>query len=482
MITDSIHHSTVFPKERNRLRSNRTAENFRNRAQNMSRAGLFLFAVCELFALLVEWFVGQIININLAVLATYVFFLWVLYVRDRRFILEFFWLITMATLNILGTFCCDEGLFLVELNYESWYVCAVAPLVALYVITFTVIEMYRITKDNIFLAENNICNDNASKYNWFLLVGIAVALYLFLQVAANPYFKAGTLRLDYSSQYMSSFSVSLRTYLPYFLPVVVMARKSGSRLAPGIFLFLTFGFYFLEGDKFGVYFFAAFILSLSALPALSDEKVNVIIKVLFVFFWLLIGVVYIQRILLFDDSFSEFIDAINQRLAQQGEVWWSIYMHGRGSSLPSVDLSDEFNAILKPSMQSSFDFGQWRMMRVACDYSAYSAYRIEAGNPYTATTAASLVTYFGYFGSSIFYTFAGWAYASLIRNASIAFNECRVLESMIYVKLISVAGNILFASDLTYLFSLQGAVYVGALVTLTLMRERKKETMIQAGH
>lgn len=260
-----------------------------------------------------------------------------------------------------------------------------------------------------------------------------------------------------------------------------MAWKSGSRLAPVAFLFLTFGFYFLEGDKFGVYFFAAFILSLSVLPTLSDGKVNTIIKVLFSFFWLLIGVVYIQRILLFDDSFAEFIDAINQRLAQQGEVWWSIYMHGRGSSLPAVNFSDEINAILNPALQSSFDFGQWRMMRVACDYSAYSAYRIEVGNPYTATTTASLVTYFGYFGATIFYMFAGWVYASLIRNASIAFSACRVIESMVYVKLISLAGNILFASDVTYLFSLQGIVYVGALVALTLIRECNKDSLIQAG-
>lgn len=481
MVVKSIHHSSVLPNEGSFFHPNRTAEHFRNRARNMNRADLFLFAVCELFTLFAEWIVGQKININLAVLFTYALFLWVLYVRDRRFILEFFWLVTMATLNILGTFCCDEGLFLVELNYESWYLCAVAPLVALYVILFTVIEMYRITKASSCPARDISCNDDRSKYNWFLLIGIVIAFYLFAQVAANPYFKAGTLRLDYASQYMNSFSVSLRTYLPFFLPVVVMAWKSGSRLAPVAFLFLTFGFYFLEGDKFGVYFFAAFILSLSVLPTLSDGKVNTIIKVLFSFFWLLIGVVYIQRILPFDDSFAEFIDAINQRLAQQGEVWWSIYMHGRGSSLPAVNFSDEINAILNPALQSSFDFGQWRMMRVACDYSAYSAYRIEVGNPYTATTTASLVTYFGYFGATIFYMFAGWVYASLIRNASIAFSACRVIESMVYVKLISLAGNILFASDVTYLFSLQGIVYVGALVALTLIRECNKDSLIQAG-
>lgn len=127
MVVKSIHHSSVLPNEGSFFHPNRTAEHFRNRARNMNRADLFLFAVCELFTLFAEWIVGQKININLAVLFTYALFLWVLYVRDRRFILEFFWLVTMATLNILGTFCCDEGLFLVELNYESWYLCAVAP-------------------------------------------------------------------------------------------------------------------------------------------------------------------------------------------------------------------------------------------------------------------------------------------------------------------------------------------------------------------
>lgn len=446
----------------------------RAKALGMTRGDLFLVTISIVIALAIEWFVGQSADINVAVLVTYIFFLWVLYVRDRRFILEFFWLITMATLNIIGTFCCDEGLFLVELNYSSWYICSVTPLVALYVVMFAAIEMYRLSKgEAIRLRDENRTTDK-SKFNWVLLVGTLIALYLFAQVAANPYYKAGVLRLDYAAQYMSSFSVSLRTYLPFFLPLVVMAWRSGCRLLPVVFLFLTFGFYFLEGDKFGAYFFAAFILALAALPSLSDDKVNVIIRVLFAFFWILIGVVYVQRILLFDNTFTEFLDAITQRLAQQGEVWWSIFMHGGGAPLPSVDFANEINAILVPSSQSAYDFGQWRMMRVASDYSSYSSYRIEAGNPYTATTTASIVTYFGYLAAVPLYAIAGWVYAALIRNASRAFDSRHVLESMIYVKLISIAGNVLFASDFTYLLSLQGFVYIAALFALTVSRERRK--------
>lgn len=451
----------------------------RAKALGMTKGDLLLVAISIIVALAIEWLIGQSVDINLAVLVTYALFLWILYVRDRRFVLEFFWLITMATLNIIGTFCCDEGLFLVELNYSSWYICSVTPLVALYVVMFAAIEMYRLSKGEAIFSRDDIPTTDKSKFNWALLVGTLIAFYLFAQVAANPYYKAGTLRLDYAAQYMSSFSVSLRTYLPFFLPLVVMAWRSGNRILPMLFLFLTFGFYFFEGDKFGTYFFAAFILALAALPSLSDKKVNVIIKVLFTFFWVLIGVVYIQRILLFDNTFTEFLDAITQRLAQQGEVWWSIFMHGGGTSLPSVDFASEVNAILVPSSQSAYDFGQWRMMRVASDYSAYSAYRIEAGNPYTATTTASIVTYFGYLGAVPFYAIAGWVYASLIRNASRAFDSRRVLESMVYVKLISIAGNVLFASDITYLLSLQGFVYVVALVALTISRELREVRLVQ---
>lgn len=457
----------------------RSVRAFRAKASSMTRGDLLLVTISIVVALATEWLIGQSADINLAVLVTYVLFLWVLYIRDRRFILEFFWLITMATLNIIGTFCCDEGLFLVELNYSSWYICSVTPLVALYVVMFASIEMYRLSKGEAIFSRDEISATDRSKFNWILLIGALIALYLFAQVAANPYYKAGTLRLDYAAQYMSSFSVSLRTYLPFFLPLVVMAWRSGCRALPAFFLCLTFGFYFFEGDKFGAYFFAAFILALAALPSLSDKKVSVIIKVLFAFFWILIGVVYVQRILLFDNTFTEFLDAITQRLAQQGEVWWSIFMHGGGAPLPSVDFANEINAILAPSSQSSYDFGQWRMMRVASDYSAYSAYRIEAGNPYTATTTASIVTYSGYLGAVPFYAIAGWVYAALIRNASRAFDSRRVLESMIYVKLISIAGNILFASDVTYLLSLQGLVYVVALVALTILRERREVRPVQ---
>lgn len=454
---------------------NKFVEDIRSRAQEMSGSELFLFTFLTLMALAVQWFIGKAFNINLAVLVTYIAYLWVLYVRDRRFILEFFWLITMASLNIVGAFCCDEGLFLVELNYKSWYIGAVAPLVGLYIIMFAAIELYRISRaPHGSLIESYHCSrKDKNKYNWVLLVGICIAAYLFSQVVVNPYFKAGALRLDYASQYMSSFSVSLRTYLPFFLPLVVMAWRANCRAAPLVFLALTLSFYFLEGDKFGVYFLAAYVLVLAVLPSLSDKRVDTIIKVLFVFFWLLIGVVYIQRILLFDNSFTEFLDVINQRLAQQGEVFWSIYMHGGGAPLTYVDITNEFNAILHPATQATYDFGQWRMMRVACDYSAYSAYRIDAGNPYTSTTTASIVTYFGYWGAVLLYAVAGFVYASLIRNASRAFNAFRILESMVYVKLIAISGNILFASDLTYLFSLQGFVYILALFALTISRERR---------
>jgi hypothetical protein len=447
------------------------AQGVRCRVQELSGYELFLITLLTILALAAEWFIGQLININLAALATYVTYLWVLYVRDKRFILEFFWLITMASLNIVGAFCCDGGLFLVELSYTSWYVCAVVPLVTLYIIMFAAIEMFRLSREIVGAEIAMSPNRDKNKYNWILLVGTTIAVYLFAQVAVNPYFSVGTLRLDYASQYMSSFSVSLRTYLPFFLPVVVMAWRSGCRMLPIVFILVTFGFYFLEGDKFGAYFFAAFVLALAALPSLDEKKISAIVKVLFIFFWLLIGIVYIQRVLLFDNTFTEFVDVIIQRLAQQGEVWWSIFMHGGGAPLPSVDISSEINAILAPATQSSYDFGQWRMMRVSCDYSAYSAYRIEAGNPYTSTTTASIVTYFGYFGAVIFYAVSGWVYAALIYNASRAFDSCRVLESMIFVKLISIGGNILFASDLTYLLSLQGAFYVCALFALTVLRE-----------
>lgn len=446
----------------------------KSRAKYLDRRGFGLFSISILAALSIEWILGRYFNINIIVLATYILYLWVLFVRDRKFVLEFFWVVTMSTLNIIGAFCCDEGLFLVELEYSSWYANVVAPLVFLYVLFFTAIELYRLARED---SDSSDGSDKASSHvpQLVLLIGVAVAMYLFFQVVRNPYFVAGTLRLDYASQYMSSFSVSLRTYLPMFIPIAVMEFRQGRRFLPVVFFATVAAFYFLEGDKFGVYFFAIYIVALTLLPSVTEKTIDKVIVVLVVFFWLLIGVVYVQRVLLFDNSFSEFVEVISQRLAQQGEVWWSVYRQMKDGILLLGDPSSEIEAILNPGSQALYDFGQWKMMNVACGYSEYSAYRIAAGNPFTATTTASLFYYFGFFGTVAFYAVSGYLYAAVIRNASLSFGDQRIIEPMIYVKLISVFGNVLFASDLTYLLSIQGATYLFALAALTINREIRQE-------
>lgn len=451
----------------------------RERAKSLDGREFGLFSFGVLIALCIEWLLGSYFNINIIVLVTYALFLWVLFIKDKKFILEFFWVITMASLNIVGAFCCDEGLFLVELEYTSWYANVVAPLVMLYVLFFTVIEYYRLSHEKI--KSPDLESEDTRMSYLLLSIGVIVAAYLFLQVVRTPYFVAGTLRIDYAAQYMSSFSVSLRTYLPMFIPVAVMEFRSGKRLLPIIFFCVVTGFYFLEGDKFGVYFFAVYIVALTLLPKISEKAIDRAISCLFVFFWLLIGVVYVQRILLFDNTFSEFIEAISQRLAQQGEVWWSVYRQINDGLLTFGNPSSEINAILNPESQSLYDFGQWKMMNVACGYSEYSAYRIAAGNPFTATTTASLYYYSGFFGAVAFYGIFGFLYAAMIRNASLAFSNRRVLESMVYVKLISVFGNILFASDITYLLSIQGFAYLLALAALTINREVRWKRKLKNG-
>ena len=450
----------------------------KSRAKYLDKKEFGLFAFAVIVALCIEWLLGYLFNINIVVLATYASFLWVLFARDRKFVLEFFWVITMASLNIVGAYCCDEGLFLVELEYASWYANVVAPLVLLYVLFFTVVEFYRLSREK---QEPRGSSEGVDVRisPLILLVGVAVAAYLFLQVVRNPYFVVGTLRLDYAAQYMSSFSVSLRTYLPMFIPVAVMEFRSGRRFLPTVFFCSVVLFYFLEGDKFGVYFFAIYIVALTLLPSISEKAVDRVISCLFVFFWLLIGVVYIQRVLLFDNDFSEFVEAISQRLAQQGEVWWSVFRQINDGILLPGDPSSEVNAILNPESQSLYNFGQWKMMNVACGYSEYSAYRIAAGNPFTATTTASLYYYYGFPGAAIFYGTFAFFYAAIIRNASLAFSGQRILESMVYVKLISVFGNILFASDITYLLSVQGFGYLLALAVLTINREIRWERKLK---
>ncbi|WP_278853077.1 hypothetical protein [Gordonibacter pamelaeae] len=440
----------------------------------LSQKGFLVALVGFLMLMLIEFCIGKIANINIFVLCTYFAFLALIYFRDIQFLVEFFWVVILFTLNVVGVYICDEGFVLGELQISSYYCGALAPLVACYILFYGVIELYRLRK-----VDKRVDYSQAESPNLLYAIvalGFIIEGYLLSQVITHPYFIVGELRLGYAQQYMTPFAVSLRTYLPMFIPAVLMLWKRGNRkVAIAFFVFLAV-FYFCEGDKFGTYLFAAYIITLCFSSHIRVETQKKVIKAIFALFCCLILVVYIQRILIFSSDASSVLRYLVERLSQQGEVWWSVYAQAKGTSLGIGEFSDELHVLFSGLSTSTYaEFGQWKMMSVAAHYSSNSQYRILVGNPYTATTTASVFYYFRWVGLFLFYVVASAAYASIVKNAVRAFSNGWVLESIIYVKLISILNTVLTASNIESLISFAGLFYIAALFALTLFREMRTQ-------
>lgn len=419
--------------------------------------------------------IGNTANIDVFILALYFIFVLFLYIRDPRFIVQFFWIIIVLTLNIVGVFVCDQGVFLTELKYSSWYSNSLAPIAFIYILFFGCVELYRLYRNEHIKKqrkEKSARSGHAGLIKAVVLIGIAIEVFLIFQVAPHPYFSVGMERLLYAQNYMSPASVSLRTYLPLFIPAAAMCGRGGDRRTMIVFLLLLLIFYFLEGDKFGAYFFAAYLFALSYYRELDERTIKKTVSILATIFFILIAVVHLQRVLLFNSDLMGTWQYLSQRLAQQGEVWWSVFTQLNEGTIRHGDFYDEISVLFTTvDLTQNASFGQWKMMSVASGYSEYSMYRILSGNPYTATTTASVFYYFGWLGIILFYSVAPLAYAALINNAASAFSDCRILESMVYVKLISIFGGVINSSDLTYLFSIQGFFYVCVLCCLVSYRQ-----------
>lgn len=425
---------------------------------------------------LIEFILGEMFgSLDILVIFTYFLYLSLLYILDTEFIVYYFWIIILASLNIIGVYVCEnQGVYLTELATFSSYQGSLTPLVLCYSLFFSVIEINRLNNTNNDRHNGQIIVADLRVLKLVAIIGIAIELYLLINVIKNPYFVVGVERIIYQREYLTPLSLSLKSYLPFFIPIVVMCAKQGMKNIMFLFLILMILFYFLEGDKFGVYLFVAYILTLSYARDIQKEKMKLVVNSVLFLFCILIGVVYIQRVLLYDNDIASVVEYLNQRLAQQGEVWWSVYAQEVGRGLRLNELCDEAKVLFTNVDLSRYSFfGQWKMMIVSSNYSPYSFYRVNVAIPYTATTTASVFYYFKWLGLIVFYVLSALIYGFIIKNAILSFKNYRILESMIYVKLISIFNSLLTASDIYYLLSFKGLFYIASLSGLVWLRKKQ---------
>lgn len=422
-----------------------------------------LTAEMMLFAL------GFEVNCNVVVLAVFVIYFGFMVVREPRLFIEFFYVLVMSAFNVAGVFCCERGVFLEELQVVSYYSNALAPICIFWILFIGAV---------CFVAEHARRQvDAVSEWSigkkWInsILVGaLLLELVVFSQIAASPYFVVGVDRFEYLSSHMSGWVSSLKSHLVVFAPISAMAFRGGSRRLPiafGLFLALI---YIWTGDKFGAYFFALYLVGLVISIKLDPTGARKALGVFCAAVIVLICLVFAQNAVLRGYDLKDNFEYLSDRLAQQGEIWWSVYTQAQGDGAGLEAFAEDIALSVSSDPNAYASSGQWKMMDIAGHGSHIVVSRIASKVPYTATTTATMFYYFSWIGCVAFYAVMGIVYAVYVYSVIRAFSSMRILESIVLTEAMVMMNNLLFASNFGDFISVKSAILLAALLLLRLWK------------
>ena len=410
---------------------------------------------------------SSVINLDSLVFSCAVLFGIITIRKNPGFIIKYAYFLLSSVLAIFGTFLIESNRFyLVELQRYSEYVGAL-PLISGYYLLFIYLLESFDNKNN----KNNEKNACIRRVNYsyggkkilqillkiFSIVFFAITAIMFLRVLSKPYFLLHIDRFEYREIYITGIWAKLDDYYYYFIPLVLMNWHNGKNrkisLATGILYVL---YLLLQGEKYGKFAILLLFITMYEIPKISNfksirkkrerKKYRKFIIVLVILLCLLLGIIINQYNFLYQslNSFAHLFE----RLAQQGQLWWSIYGLQIGNSPRITEIGDELAAYTDRGVQNPY-YGIYKVMYLSAPYDLVTR-KIASGSTYTESTAASLYYYFGFISLPIF---------ALVMSAAIAFLAKKyldyirmncVIEVMIVARTIFLGKNVLFSSNFSW--------------------------------
>lgn len=356
-------------------------------------------------AAIVEVPLGFIVDLSWVPVLLYAGYLVHLFKMHPCIGINYIWYIIMSVLMVLGVYSCDSsGLFLSEIGVQSHYSNATSSIVLMSVLFFSTLcvagrgenSHAEVRRPSLLQPYGQLAS------SVLLIVAIIAESLIFASIFSHPYFDLGVNRFDYANAQMGAMSSTVKNWLPVFIPCAIVCFKNGKKIMPVLYFVLLFLIYFWTGEKFGGFFFAVSVLIVCIGGKEIARSKRTIIKVLLAFVALAAGVLLVgvfQHVVLYNAGLDEYIQYLTRRLAQQGECWWAVFEKINESGARLGELSESLVASLTEEDARSLPYaGQWKMMLVASDYSAYTLGRVAIGVPYTSTTQATLFYYFSWAG------------------------------------------------------------------------------------
>ena len=403
-------------------------------------------------------------------------------VLTPHFIAKYLPLYFGAVANIGGCFVCEYAdIYLSELQVASGFTGSLPLLALAHWTFFWVLGVY----DRKFGVEDELADEPLQARGFVNAATTCVLLCLlaiFVFVAPNPSFLVGADRFAYANL-MPAFLRKPWDWMSFLMLFPIMSIKE-SRSKRGL---LAVALYVLcavwTGAKFGAFFSLiclAVIACYDKLLKLGRSRLTKIILAVFAAIaTLVIGAAFLNGFVSTSgQTSSQFLE---QRLAQQGQLWWATYE--RAAGVPHYDqVSVEIEGALAPTGISDnvgSQYGIYGIMYLNAPASVVDA-KLVSGSRYTESGFATWYYCLGIVGPLLLAVLMGFvlafAYNSLVR----AVFTGRPIEAALISKIAQVLRTVYSMGTLASLVMPLSVFTIALLLVLYLTRYGNPRSMSES--
>lgn len=427
---------------------------------------------------------------DICILLLYIFFVLISIFFCKEIVLKYLFMYVMFSYHILSVFIVENySIYFKNLLETSYRTGALAPLVTFYIIYFSTIFVLERNNHNkfqncdikreyqYFLSFTSMSNRKRVKTISIILL-LIVAMVLFKKRNIGFYSMNSIDRFDYAALTFSLFDTKFYTYIPWLLPVPLIAKNLGMKKIGYIFFALYLFYMIWVGDKFGSLFIAfyIFVLVTWTTKQLSKKK-----------FWqmtMICGGAIVALMIFISlqvkyqwGHWSDIPIYFAHRLTGgQSDIWWKIFSMGDGINWrPGEFVKDEMTALITtPDRAMDYTFGIYKMMRVTAPKSVVDTY-LRRGIRFAASTQATLYYYFDYLGlfvgSFMLAVLGQW----IVDRAISSYRSSNIIKSVCYTMFLTKYISIIQMSEFRFLTS-KTTLIAGfiLLVTKILNRQYKR--------
>ena len=350
------------------------------------------------FFLLVNVFVNIFYNGDLFSLIIWFGFLWLIYIKDSRFLLKYCMVLIFHTFNIFGIYVCENfTIYLREIGVWSEPHGSLLLAVSSHIIFLYALWIF----DLCFGEKLMVLLANAKKINSKIvsIIGYGFLIILtisFIHALISPAFMLGLDRFRYEAIYLQGFWNLLNRILKLSIPLIGMLWIYGLKRTAFVSLLLYLVYLFLIGNKFGPFLYVFYYLvPIFFVNTLTSTQIKKILASSCLIVFLLVGVVFFHNFITYGKNIQKNFSYLEQRIAQQGQLWWATYYKYQNDGFRTDELGDEFQTLFTLTLpnKNEWNHGIYKVMRNVTPQDIYDR-KIASGSRYASATLASLYYYF----------------------------------------------------------------------------------------